>query len=282
MDAGALSGTRVVALVTNVPGPVAASRLRAMGADVVKIEPAQGDPLAAAAPEWYAALHRDVRVQKLKLRDDPDRALLRELIAEADVLLTATRASALERARLQWRDLHERHPSLVHVAVVGEAAQHADRAGHDLTYQARAGLLSPPSMPRTLVADMAAAAHTVSATLAALVARSRDGAGRYVEVSIVDAARTMAEPLRYGLTTLTGPLGGALPAYRVYPAAEGWVAVAALEAHFLERLRELLNVDRLDETSIAMALATRSAAAWEELANASDVPLAAVATQAMA
>lgn len=276
-----LAGTRVTALVTNVPGPVAASRLRDLGATVIKIEPPQGDPLSHASPEWYAKLHRKIDVERLNLRNDRDRALLHERVAVADVLITATRPSALARAGLHWDDLHRRYPRLVQVSIVGDSAPHADRAGHDLTYQARAGLLSPPAVPRTLVADMAAAERAVSETLAALCARDRDGLGRYVEVSLVEAAAAMAQPLRYGLTSADGPLGGGLPAYRLYRSADGWVAVAALEPHFMERLASLLRVERLDELSIEAALSERSALQWEALANAHDVPLAAVATQAL-
>ena len=277
----ALEGTNVVALATNVPGPLAAARLSGLGARVIKIEPLHGDPLSSAAPAWYAQLHRDMEIVRVDLREERDREVVRRRVAEADLLLTAMRASALQRAGLAWTQLHARDPRLVHVAVVGEAAPHADRAGHDLTYQARAGLIAPPAMPRTLLADLAAAERTVSAALAALLARNSDGRGRYVEVGIVDAAAAMAAPLRYGLTSPEGVLGGALAAYALYPAGDGWVAVAALEAHFSERLRTLLEVDTLNAESIAAALARRSAQEWEALALASDVPLAAIRTQAL-
>jgi crotonobetainyl-CoA:carnitine CoA-transferase CaiB-like acyl-CoA transferase len=277
---GALTGTRIVALVSNVPGPVAASRLCDLGATAIKIEPPHGDPLAVASPQWYAHLHRNLGVRRCNLREEADRNALADYVAEADVLLTSTRAKALVRAGLGWEELHRKHPRLVHVAIVGETAPHADRAGHDLTYQARAGLLSPPSMPKTLLADMACAERAVSTTLAALHSRERDGIGRYAEVGIVDAAIAMAEPLRYGLTG-TGPLGGASPAYRIYPCADGWIAVAVLEAHFVERLKGLLGIERLDAKSVEAALARRSASEWEALANAHDVPLAAVPAQAL-
>jgi alpha-methylacyl-CoA racemase len=141
-------------------------------------------------------------------------------------------------------------------------------------------LLAPPAMPRTLVADMAAAERAVTLALAALQARARDGCGRFTEVGIVDAAFEFALPLRYGLTGPAGVLGGALPAYRLYAAQEGWVALAALEGHFMERVRSLLGIDTLEESAIAAALAGKSAGEWERLASRADVPLAAVPTQA--
>ena len=270
----ALQGVRVVAVTTNVPGPLAASRLAALGASVVKVEPRRGDPLQTASPQWYAELHERIEVVGLDLATQADRAALHERVAEVDLLLTAMRARALERAGLGWEALHRAYPRLGHVAIVGEPAPHQDRAGHDLTYQARAGLLSPPAMPRTLVGDLAAGERAVSAALSLLHARGRDGRGRRVEIAIVDAARDFTAPLRHGLTAPGGVLGGGLATYRLYRARDGWVAVAALEAHFVDGLRSLLEIENADPEAIASAIARRTAAEWERLAQACDVPLA--------
>ena len=268
-----LQGVRVVAATTNIPGPMAAARLAELGAAVWKVEPLRGDPLEAAAPQWYARLLERVDVARLDLSDSHDRDALHERIAAADVLVTAMRARALERAGIANDMVRERSPGVVQVAIVGESGPHRDRAGHDLTYQARAGLLSPPAMPRTLVGDLAAAERAVSAILAALIARARDGRGCYVEIGIVQAAEEFAAPLRYGLTTPTGALGGGLATYRVYRASDGWVAVAALEPHFMEGLREILEIDGVDADAISAAIARRPAKEWAQLAQARDVPL---------
>jgi alpha-methylacyl-CoA racemase len=270
----ALEGTRVVAVATNIPAPLAAARLAAFGARVVKVEPPHGDPLARAAPDWYAQIHANIEVIALDLRSSADRDALNRRLEQSDLLLTAMRAAALERAGLDWERLQARNPALSHVAVVGEAPPNGDRAGHDLTYQARAGLLSPPAMPRTLVADMAAAERTVTAALAALHAAARTGAGCRAEVAIVDAAVEFAAPLRYGLTAPGGALGGGLPVYDLYRSNDGWVAIAALEEHFAARLREVLGHDRLDREALTAAFAQRSCAQWERLAALHDIPLA--------
>ena len=101
-------------------------------------------------------------------------------------------------------------------------------------------------MPRTLVADLAAAERVVSAVLAALVLRARTGRGVRTDVAIVDAAMEFNAPLRYGLTDENDVLGGGLPAYNLYRASDGWIAVAALEAHFMDRLRAELQLETLD------------------------------------
>jgi alpha-methylacyl-CoA racemase len=276
--ATALDGVRVVALATNIPGPLAAARLHAMGASVTKLEPLAGDPLESASPRWYAEICTGLDVVRINPREPQERAALHERVCDADVLLTTMRGSALARLGLDWETLHRTAPRIIHVAVVGESAPYEDRAGHDLTYQARAGLLSPPAMPRTLVADLAAGERIVSAVLAALVLRARTGLGLRTDVAIVDAAMEFNAPLRYGLTGAQDVLGGGLPAYNLYRASDGWIAVAALEAHFMDRLRAELRIETLDTPALRDAIARRTVAQWEELAAAADLPLAAAST----
>lgn len=276
MDVRALDGVRVVSLATNIPGPLAAARCAEYGADVVKIEPPYGDALERAAPLWYAQLVRGQRILRLDFKEERARIELDGLLADADVLISAMRAGSLRRLHLDWELLHERFPRLCHVAVFGERPPHDDRAGHDLTYQARAGLVKSPAMPRTLVADLAAAERAVSAVLAALLSRERSGRATRTDIGIVDAAHAFAAPLQHGLTMSGGALGGALDAYRLYPAADGWVALAALEPHFIERLPALFGTDDLRAESLRAVFATKSADEWEVLAQQHDVPLAKV------
>ena len=172
----------------------------------------------------------------LDLKAEGGRAALERLLSAADLLVTAQRPSALARLGLGWEALHLRHPRLCQVAIFGFPAPRQEEAGHDLTYQAEAGLLQPPRLPATLLADMAGGERAVGAALALLLARARDGAGRLAEVALSDAVEALAEPHRFGLTRPGALLGGGAPGYALYRAADGWVAVAALEPHFLERL----------------------------------------------
>lgn len=279
-----LHGVRVVCLAVYVPAPLAAGRLRDLGACVTKIEPAAGDPLVGMSASWYAELNAGFDVVRLDVKQPAGRDRLDALLADADVLLTATRPDSLARLGLGWDALHARHPRLCHVAVVGHAGAHAARPGHDLTYQAEAGLVAPPHMPRTLLADVAGAERAASAALALLLARGRGGragrAGR-AEVSLADVAERFAAPFRHGLTAPGGILGGAAPAYALYPARDGWVAVGALEPHFRERLCRELDIAPAGEPAalaalLAERLSRRDAMEWEAWAVARDLPLAAV------
>ena len=263
-------------MAANVPGPVAAATLRDMGAQVTKIEPPFGDPLAAAAPQWYAQLCEGVEVRQLDLKSPDGRDRLHALLDEADLLLTATRPASLDRLGLAWGALHTRHPRLCHVAIVGYPAPRQNEAGHDLTYQSDAGLVAPPALPSTLIADLSGAQQAVITALRLLLARERTGHSDYAEVALSDAAAVFAPPVRHGLTTATGWLGGGTAAYNVYRALDGWVAVAALEPQFREALtRELGSaIDAPD--ALARIFATRTAEEWGAWGRERGLPLAAV------
>jgi len=168
-----LKDIRVISLATNIPGPVAAARLRDMGADVVKVEPPSGDALALASPQWYAELHEGLEVFQLDLKTDNGKEQLHEHLAKSDLLLTASRPSALFRLDLAWSTLANCYPELCQVAIIGYAPPNAEKPGHDLTYQAGLGLVTPPELPRTIAADFAGAERAVTLALGLLYQRER-------------------------------------------------------------------------------------------------------------
>jgi alpha-methylacyl-CoA racemase len=271
-----LTGIRITTLAVNIPGPVAVARLQELGATVVKVEPPGGDPLAAISPAWYQALAREQKVVRLNLKDRVERAQLDQLLEASDLLITSTRNSSLNRLSLEWLKIHTEFPRLSQVAIVGHAPPNQERAGHDVTYQAELGLITPPRLPRTVIADLAGAERVVSVATTLLFARERDGIGRHAYVSLVEAARTFAEPIRYGLTTQKGPLGGALPRYNIYRTTDGWIAVAALEPHFWEKLQQELRLSEPTQEELGSIFLARTSAAWEDWAIARDLPLFAV------
>ncbi|MBI2796935.1 MAG: CoA transferase [Gemmatimonadetes bacterium] len=271
-----LRGVVVVSIATNVPGPAAAARLRSLGAQVTKVEPPAGDYLAVAAPGWYEALCTGQEVITIDLKSEAGRASLDGRLARADVLITSHRPSALARLGLDAAGVLARFTRLCVVAIVGEAGAGAERAGHDLTYQAGVGLVSPPAMPQSLFSDLATGEAAATAALALVVQRARTGTGGVAEVALADVAARLAAPRRHGVTLESGVLGGALPVYAVYAAASGWVAVAALEPHFMQRLASGLGLDDLTHDALAAAFLQRDAEAWDSWGRAHDVPVAAV------
>lgn len=263
-----MNGVRIVSLAQNVPGPVALARLVAEGATAFKIEPPDGDPLSTLSRPWYRELHRGVRVARVDLKSADGRARLERQLATADVLLTSQRPAALHRLGLDAPSLARRHPHLRVLQIVGDTTA-PEEAGHDLTYQAQTGLLGA-GMPRTLLADLFGAERTVIAALVLL----RGAGPACARVGLRDALDTATLPIRHGLTTATGPLGGAQAAYRVYDTRRGRVAVAALEPHFRARLYSLLGLP--DGHDLSEVLRSRTAKQWERWAREHDLPLASV------
>jgi len=272
-----LSGVSVVTIGVNVPIGEAGRRLAELGTQVTKVEPPTGDPLELAAASWYRALVAGQTTLRLDLKHPDGRRSLDELLASSDLLLTSFRPSALARLGLGRNELAERFPTLVQVAIVGSAAPLQEVPGHDLTYVAVNGLVAPPDLPRTLLADLGGAERAVSTGLALLLARPGGLGLRYAEVALADAARVFADPLEHGMTAPGGILGGGLPCYGLYETLDGWVAVAALEPHFAARLLDALGVaETAGHSELATAFIAQSAAEWELWAAARDLPLAAV------
>jgi alpha-methylacyl-CoA racemase len=273
-----LTGTQVVCLAIYVPALVAAQRLRAFGAAVTIVEPPTGDPLAGLCRPWHDALRTGQATLALDLKATAGRARFTDMLESADLLLTALRPAALQRLGLGWTALHARHPQLSHVAIVGYPTPRDNEPGHDLTYQAHAGLLQPPSMPRSLIADLAGAERATQAALAALVGRARSLGTRRIEVALSDAVDAFADPLRFGMTGPGQVLGGALPGYGLYAAADGWIALAALEPHFWTGLLDALGLSAAaaDAAALDAMFKTRTAIEWERWAADHDLPIVAV------
>ena len=271
-----LDGLRVVTTALNLPGPAACARLRDMGASVAKVEPPAGDPMERFNPAWYRNLHLGMSIGRLDLKSEAGRNAMDKLLEEADLLITAQRASGLQRMGLAAEHLAKRHPHLCHVAITGHASPADELPGHDLTYLAAHGLVTPPSMPRTLFADMAGAERAVSTALALLMARARTGKGHHATSAIADAAAFLAQPLYEGLTRPGALLGGGNPAYNLYAAREGWIAVAALEPHFEKKLGDKFALESLTIDALRALFASHDADYWEEWGRRNDVPIVAV------
>ncbi len=284
-----LRNVRVLSLALNLPGPAALMRCRALGAECTKLEPlaAEGqssaDPMALYSPSAYGALHEGIRVLQAHLKTAEGQAALQAELARTDVLITSFRPSALAKLGLGWEALRARWPRLSLVRIVGAPSPRAEEPGHDLTYLADAGLVTGTAMPPTLYADMGGALMASEAVLQALLARAQDGHGVCIEVALADAAAWLAQPRGWGLTTPDGDVGGAHAGYRVYPCADGRVAVAALEPHFAARLCAAAGLPPQGDgaslrapavhEAIAAFLAGCTRAQLDALAQAQDIPL---------
>ncbi len=283
-----LRGVRVLSLALNLPGPAALMRLKAMGATCLKAEPPgphgapSGDPMGQYNPTAYATLHDGIKVITLDLKTEQGQQKLHKALARTDVLLTSFRPSALAKLGLGWKALHEAHPALSVIAIVGALGARAEEPGHDLTYLADAGLVTGLELPATLFADMGGALMASEATLQAVLSQKATGKGSFQAVALSDAAAWLALPRTWGLTQPQGAVGGAHAGYRVYPCKDGRVAVAALEPHFAAALCAAAGVpvqglatlfQSSTHNAIAQFLGSQTRRQLDRLAQTRDIPL---------
>ena len=277
-----VKGTRILSLALNLPGPAALMRLRLMGARCVKLEPPSGDPMRHYKPEAYEALHEGICVKPADLKTEAGQRALHQELAQANVLLTSFRPSALTKLGLSWKSLHKQYPQLSQVAIVGSPGERAEEPGHDLTYLAEVGLVTGLDLPATLYADMGGSLMASEAVLQVVMHTQRTGKGACVEVALASAAGYLALPRACGLTTPGAAIGGGHAGYRIYPCKNGRVAVAALEPHFAARLcaaagltlgapQTMFKPDT--QQIIAAWLLGKTRAQLDKLAAAQDIPM---------
>jgi len=197
-DAGPLAGLRVVDCSTVLAGPFCTMLLADLGADVVKVEPPDGDGTRGWGPPWvgaaadgtrtaayYLAVNRNKRSIRLDLRQDGGRAVLRRLIEESDVLVENFRVGGLERLGLDEAALGRLNAGLVHLAISGYGPDGPDarKPGYDFILQAVGGLMSitgapdeaggEPTKVGVAISDVASGLFGAVAVLAALLERER-------------------------------------------------------------------------------------------------------------
>ncbi len=225
---GPLAGVRVIDLTTVVMGPFATQILADLGADVVKVEPPEGDVLRHIAPMRHAGMghiflhhNRNKRSLVLDLKQAPGREALLRLVRPADVLVYNVRPQAMARLRLTYDDVRAVNERIIYVGAYGygESGPYAGEPAYDDLIQGRAGLphlLSEAGADRpryvpTAISDRITALATVNAVTSALFCRERTGKGQAVEVPMFEtvaqlvlgdhmAGRTFEppiEPFRY-------------------------------------------------------------------------------------
>jgi len=315
---GPLVGVRVLDVTTVVLGPWAAQTLGDMGADVIKVEPPEGDTTRRLGPArhpgmgaFYLACNRNKRSLVLDLKQTAGRAALLRLAATADVILHNFRPGPAARLGLEYEPFRAVNPRLVYCATYGFRARgpYGTKPAYDDVIQAAAGLASlqtalvgePRYMP-TIVADKTSSLAVLSAVLSALFHRERTGEGQAIEVPMFETvvAYVMVEHL-YG-ETFVPPIETAgykriLNRWRrPFRTTDGYLAVvpytdADWRAFFALAGRADLQADPRFRTlesrlaniealyeELAKIIAGRSSAEWLEALDRASVPAMVVNT----
>ena len=303
-----LEGIRVIDVSRVLAGPFATMLLADLGADVIKVEPPDGDESRTWGPPWwgdpadrrsayFVSVNRNKRSIVLDLRTDDGRANLDRLLATAELLVHNYRPATALRLGLEPRALRDRHPELIVASVGGFPGAAADRPAYDLMAQAVSGLMAitgQPDGPATKVGvallDLIAGLECSVGALAALVGRGR---AESVQVSLVEAGVTsLINVLGSHLATGEEPgrHGNAHPnivPYQAFAASDGDLVIAVGNDAQFRRLLDVLGVaddgryatnpqrvDRRDElvTLLARAIRLRGRDDLVAVLDAADVP----------
>lgn len=255
--AGALAGLKVLDFSALLPGPFATMMLADLGADVLRLEaPSRPDMVRMMAPiasdgnsAAHGYLNRSKRSLAVDLKSLAGVAIVKELIAEYDIVVEQFRPGVMDRLGVGYEALRAINPGIIYCSITGygQDGPYKDRAGHDMNYLAIAGVLgyngrksTGPAPIAVQVADVAGGScHAVIGILAAVIHRASTGQGQHVDISMTDAA--------FSMNALTGPgalLGGDQPSlegttlnggsfYDCYETADGrHFSVGGLEPQF--------------------------------------------------
>jgi crotonobetainyl-CoA:carnitine CoA-transferase CaiB-like acyl-CoA transferase len=308
-----LEGLRVLDLTQVLAGPFCTMLLGDLGADIIKVErPGHGDgsrrwgpPFRGGESAYFLQVNRNKRSIAIDLRMPEGQQVARRLAEGADVLLENFLPGATERFGLDWPAVHALNPRAVYCTISGYPTDGPDagKPGYDFLMQGVGGIMSitgepdgDPMKVAVAISDIVAGLFASSAVLAALVERDRSGAGRRLEVSLLDAqvawlANRAGDWLISGIEPVR--LGNAHPSivpYETFRASDGFVNLAVgTDEHFRRFCREagrddladderyLTNAGRVEHRDqlvpeLRRLFERRSVDDWVELLDRAEVP----------
>lgn len=262
----ALDGIRVLDLTRLLPGAFCSLMLADNGAEVIKVEqPGVGDYNRSFAPinkhesGSFLLLNRNKKSLTLNLKKDAGKDILLRLAAQADVLIEGFRPGVMARLGLDYERLRQINARLVYCSIsgFGQTGPYSQVAAHDLNYMGIAGALQlfetrdgEPQVPGLSIADVGGGSLMAAfAITAALIARSAQGGGQYIDISMTDGLVPWlcyhgADYLFAGVEPRGGhrPFLGRCACYNVYRCGDGkWLTLGIIEHHFWERFCTLVD-----------------------------------------
>jgi crotonobetainyl-CoA:carnitine CoA-transferase CaiB-like acyl-CoA transferase len=260
---GPLTGVRVLDLSAYIAGPYACTLLADQGAEVIKIEPPNGDNLREypstlqAESRAFIGVNRSKRGVVLDLKKPAGLAVLLRLARHSDVLVHNFRPSVPKRLGIDYPQISAINPRLIYCAVTGygETGPLKDKAGYDQVLQTMTGMCTlqgkrggAPEIVYGSVVDYYAAALVAGGVASALFERERSGRGQYVGVSLLRSALMMqsarlvwaeGEPRDIGRDFRSGGITG------IHPTREGYIYISANTARFWNALCEKVGLPQL-------------------------------------
>jgi crotonobetainyl-CoA:carnitine CoA-transferase CaiB-like acyl-CoA transferase len=254
---GALDGIRVIDLTQMLAGPFCTQMLADQGAEVIKIEPIEGDGTRGTGPfrpedklrafgGYYASVNRNKRSIAINLKAPEGREIVRKLANSADALVENYRAGVMDRLGLGYEALSQTNPKLVYAAIRGFGdprtgeSPYVDWPAFDVVAQAMGGIMQitgpdkdTPIKVGPGVGDLMPAAMCAFGVVSAIVRAQRTGQGQFVDVSMVDSILSLCERIVHQHSfqdAIPFPEGNRHPLispFGMFPAKDGWVTIAA-------------------------------------------------------
>ncbi len=256
----ALEGKTILDLTELLPGPFATQTLIDMGARVIKIEkPTVGDAYRKMRGSSFRLINRGKKSIALDLKSESGREVLKRLAVHADSLIEGYRPGVMNRLGVGYEVIKAVNPQIIYMSITGfgQSGPLRDFPGHDLNYNAVAGVLGmcgrsehPQHALGIPLADLSGSLYAITSLLAAFLVRQQTGVGQFLDVALTDSALAMVGPrIDYSKRDILYRAGN-----NVYQTGDDrYIAVAALEDHFWSRLVKVLAVPELSDPLYAQA-----------------------------
>ena len=263
----ALTGIKVLDLSRVLAGPYCTMVLGDLGADVIKVEPPEGDetrgwgpPFAGGESAYYLCVNRNKRGMVVNLKTDEGKKILLDLALQSDVLVENFRPGTLKKFDLDYETLHELNPKLIYCSITGfgQTGSMSDKPGYDFMIQALGGLMSITGEPEgepmkvgVAAADLFAGQNAIIAILAALQARTSTGQGQHLDISLFDSqlgwlANVASNFLISGNTPKRyGNAHANIVPYQSFRARDAWFVIAVGNDRQFEILCRLIGQPEL-------------------------------------
>lgn len=292
MDHGPLTGIRVLEIGSTVAGPFCGRMLADFGAEVIKVEPAEGDPVRTMGQQhdghslYAASIFRNKKLISIDLRRPEGHALIREMAAKSDVVVENFKPGTLEGWGIGWEALSQLNPRLVMVRIsgYGQDGPYAKRPGYGVICEAVSGMRHltgdpdrPPSRVAVSLTDYITGLHAAYGAVMALMARSMTGRGQFIDAALYECAFNFMEPWVPAFEKtghIANRTGSRLPGSNpnnLYPTGDGsFILITAMADGLFRRLAQVMEQPVLaTDPRFARALArNQNAEALDEIISA--------------